>query len=277
MSATVDRPAASPAAEADAAAGARRGPRAARRRQRLGLQGGRGARAPRRRADGPARAADVRAARGDRRRARPRRARRRDVRAARPPARGRAGRARSPRSSRRRACWPARRRTRRRARTRCWRCAGRSWSRDPKVTDRLTAPFTALFRPWLMRPAARRLRRRRSGSCSSTRASRRRRRRRSTSPELLLLVFGLAVASAALPRDRARRGVPLRRRPRRAAWAPASTWSGPRSTPTSPTPTACRGARVCATTSAGIYFNAVIAVLTLARLAAPCAPTRCCC
>ena len=54
-----------------------------------------------------------------------------------------------------------------------------------------------------------------------------------------------------LPRVRPRRRRPPRRRDARASWAPGSTWSGRRSSPTSPTPTGWAAAVGCAPTSAG--------------------------
>ena len=103
------------------------------------------------------------------------------------------------------------------------------------------------------------------------------------SPELLLLVFALAIALGRLPRARPRRRLPLRRRRRPAAWAWASTWSGRRSTPTSPTRTGCRAATGCASTSAGSTSTRVVAVVTLGGLArvarrrAAAARSRCSC
>ncbi len=67
---------------------------------------------------------------------------------------------------------------------------------DPKVTDRLTAPFTHLFRPWLMLPLLAGFAvvfwfvLIHKGVASATAQA-------FGNPELLLLVFGLAVASAA--------------------------------------------------------------------------------
>ena len=65
-----------------------------------------------------------------------------------------------PRSSPSRACSPAPRTTRRRSSTRCWRCAGRSWSPTRRSTKRITAPFTAPLPPVDRAAGARRLRRR---------------------------------------------------------------------------------------------------------------------
>ena len=267
MSATVDRPAAAPADGGGSARPcARGGPRAARRGQRLGLQGRRGAGAPRRRADGPARAADVRAAGGDRRRARPRGARRRAVGAARAPARA-PSRSRARREARRagaagrlggeRAAAAA---------TRCSRCAGRCWSPTRRSPDRITAPFTALFRPWVAAPGAGRLRRRLlvrpdpQGRRVGDRA-------------------GVRQPGAAAARVRARRS-------RSAAFheighAAACRYGGGRPggmgagiymvwpafyTDVTDAYRLPRRARL-RTDLGGIYFNAVIAVVTLARLA----------
>ena len=57
--------------------------------------------------------------------------------------------------------------------------------------------------------------------------------------------------------------MPLRRRPARRHGRRASTSSGPPSTPTSPTPTGCPRRARLRTDLGGIYFNAVVAVVTL--------------
>ena len=81
---------------------------------------------------------------------------------------------------------------------------------------------------------------------------------------------GAAAARASRSASRRRRSTSSATPPRAAtaaagpaAWAPGSTWSGPPSTRTSPTPTACRGAARLRTDLGGLYFNAVIAVVTL--------------
>ena len=142
----------------------------------------------------------------------------------------------------------------------------------PRMTRRLTAPFTFLFRPFLWPvlagfPAS-------SGSSSSTRASRRPRAQAFDNPELLLLVFA-GRRFRRLPRARARVGLPLRRRharrygnghlPRVAGFYTDS-----------PTPTACRGATGCATTSAA-STSTRSSRSHPGRLAARGASTRCCC
>ena len=115
-----------------------------------------------------------------------------------------------------------------------------------------------------------------AGGCCSTRAWPRRPTRRSHEPGLLLLVFALTVAVRRLPRVRPRRRRRAAAAPRPGVWAPGSTWSGRRSTPTSPTPTGSAAGAGCAPTSAGSTSTPIVAVAIVGRVVGRPAATRCC-
>src|SRR5215213_199965 len=119
---------------------------------------------------------------------------------------------------------------------------------DPNVTRRITAPFQWFFRPWVLIPALIGFAvvcwfvLIHKGVASATAQA-------FDNPELLLLVLGLTVASAAL-HEIGHAAPVATEAAARAAWAPASTSSGRRSTPMSRTRTGCPGPTVCAPTSA---------------------------
>ena len=156
---------------------------------------------------------------------------------------------RSARSSPGRACSPASRTRRRRARTRCSSLRWKVLFTDPKITQGDHAAVRALVPALGAAPGDGRVPRRllvrpdpqgrRGGDRRGVREPRAAAARPRPDDRL-----------GGLPRDRPRGGLPLRRRQARAAWAPASTSSGRPSTRTSPTPTGCRGAPACAPISA---------------------------
>ena len=146
--------------------------------------------------------------------------------------------------------------------TRCWRCAGRSSSPIRRSRGASRAPFELLFRPWLLLPALVGFLvvcwfvLIHKGVASATAQA-------FDNPELLLLVLGLTRRLGGLPRDRPRRRVPLRRRP--------AGRDGRRHLPGLARVLHRRHRRLPAaaprsrlrTDLGGIYFNAVIAVVTL--------------
>ena len=100
-----------------------------------------------------------------------------------------------------------------------------------------------------------------SGSCCSTRESRPAPRRHSTGPGCCC-----SCSCSRSPRPASTSSAMQSRAAtaarRRAAWGWGSTWSGRRSTPTSPTRTGCRVATGCASTSAASTSTPLIAVAT---------------
>jgi putative peptide zinc metalloprotease protein len=98
------------------------------------------------------------------------------------------------------------------------------------VTGRITAPFKWLFRPWIVLPALLGFAvvlwfvLIHEGVAPATAQA-------FDKPELLLLILGLTVASAAFTRSGTRPPAATAVASP-AAWAPASTSSGPPSTPT---------------------------------------------
>ena len=119
---------------------------------------------------------------------------------------------------------------------------------NPAITRRLTAPFTFLFRPWVMWPILAGFVGVfwfvlfHKGVASATSQA-------FHNPGLLLLVFVLAVASAGF-HELGHAAACRYGGATPGGWGWGCTWSGRRSTPTSPTPTASPAATGCGSISA---------------------------